>query len=112
MQKLSRDKTTPKEHGWKETIKQHNLIPMQNDTAYQAQIETATLPNTPEEQQQLHDENFNYRQAIGEAIYTMTVAGPDIAYVIIKLSQYSANPAKIHYQAVCHLFKYLAVTKS
>jgi hypothetical protein len=41
----------------------------------------------------------------------MTVACPDIAYAVIKLSQYSANPAKIHYQAVRHLFKYLALTK-
>jgi hypothetical protein len=84
---------------------------MRNDTAYQAQIEMATLPSTLEEQQQLHNENFNYRQAIGEAIYAMTVARPDIAYAVIKLSQYSANPAKIHYQAVRQLFKYLALTK-
>jgi hypothetical protein len=100
-----------KHHGWEETIKQHNPIPMRNDTAYQAQIEMATLPSTLEEQQQLHNKNFNYRQAIGEAIYAMTVARPDIAYAVIKLSQYSANPAKIHYQAVRQLFKYLALTK-
>jgi hypothetical protein len=101
-----------KHHGWEETTTQHNPIPMRNDTTYQAQIEMATTPATPEEQQQLHKENFNYRQAIGEAIYAMTVARPDIAYAVIKLSQYSANPAKIHYQAVRHLFKYLALTKS
>jgi hypothetical protein len=67
---------------------------------------------TPEECLQLHNNHFNYRQAIGEAIYSMTVARPDITYAIIKLSQYSNNPAKIHYQAVRHLFKYLALTKS
>jgi hypothetical protein len=64
--------------------------------SYQAQIETVTLPSMSEEQQQLHNNNFNYRQAIGEAIYAMTVARPDIVYAVIKLSQYSANPAKIH----------------
>jgi hypothetical protein len=101
-----------KHHGWDEPTTQHNPIPMRNDTAYQAQIESAILPETPEEQQQLQREHFNYRQAIGEAIYAMTVARPDIAYAVIKLSQYSANPAKIHYQAVRHLFKYLALTKS
>jgi hypothetical protein len=73
---------------------------MQNDMAYQAQIKMVTLPSKIEEQQQLHNKNFNYRQAIGEAIYAMTVARPDIAYAVIKLSQYSANPAKIYYQAV------------
>jgi hypothetical protein len=101
-----------RQHGWEETTKQHNPIPMRNDTAYQAQLESATLPSTPEEQQQLQDENFNYRQAIGEAIYAMTIARPDIAFAVIKLSQYSANPAKIHYQAVRQLFKFLALTKS
>jgi hypothetical protein len=101
-----------KHHGWEETTTQHNPIPMRNNTAYQAQLEMATLPSTSEEQQQLHNENFNYRQAIGEAIYAMTVARPGIAYAVIKLSQYLANPAKIHYQAVRQLFKYLALTKT
>jgi hypothetical protein len=99
-----------KQHGWEETIKQHNPIPMRNDTAYHAQLESATLPATADDAKQLQEEHFNYRQAIGEAIYAMTIARPDIAYAVIKLSQYSANPAKIHYQAVRHLFKYLALT--
>jgi hypothetical protein len=99
-------------HGWEETTQQHNPIPMRNDTAYQAQIESTTLPATPEEAKQLQADNFNYRQAIGEAIYAMTIARPDLAFAVIKLSQYSAKPAKIHYQAVRHLFKYLALTKS
>jgi hypothetical protein len=46
---------------------------MRNDTAYQVQLEMTTLPSTTEEQQQFHNDNFNYRQAIGEAIYAMTV---------------------------------------
>jgi hypothetical protein len=99
-------------HQWDKKTKQHNPIPMRHDTAYQAQLEAATLPTTPEERALLHADHFNYRQAIGEAIYAMTVARPDIAYAVIKLSQYSHNPAKIHYQAVRHLFKYLALTKS
>jgi hypothetical protein len=100
------------QHGWQEDIKQHNPIPMRNDTAYQAQMEAAELPATESERKQLHNEFFNYRQCIGEAIYAMTVARPDIAFAVIKLSQYSANPAKIHYQALRHLFKYLALTKT
>jgi hypothetical protein len=99
-----------KQHGWEETITQHNPVPMRNDTTYHAQMEGALLPATPEAAQQLQEEHFNYRQAIGEAIYAMTIARPDIAFAVIKLSQYSANPAKIHYQAVRQLFKYLALT--
>jgi hypothetical protein len=33
-------------HGWGEDIKQHNPIPMRNNTAYQAQLESAELPTT------------------------------------------------------------------
>jgi hypothetical protein len=85
---------------------------MRNDSAYQAQLESAELPATIPAGQQLHQEFFNYRQAIGEAIYAMMVAQPDITFPVIKLSQYSANPAKIHYQALQQFFKYLALTKS
>ena len=100
------------QHGWQETITQHNPIPMRDDNTYQQQLEIAELPTTIQQQQQLRDENFNYRQVIGEAIYAMTVARPDISAAVIKLSQYAANPAKIHYQALRHLMKYLALTKS
>jgi hypothetical protein len=100
------------QHGWEETIEQHNPIRMQNDTVYQAQLESTELPTTKSEQKQLHNKFFIYRQCIGEAIYAMTVTCPDIAFAVIKLSQYSANPAKIHYQALQQLFKYLALTTS
>lgn len=61
-------------HGWQETITQRNPIPMRDDNTYQTQLEIARPPETIQEQQQLREENFNYRQVIGEAIYAMTVA--------------------------------------
>ena len=36
----------------------------------------------------------------------------DISYAVIKLSQYSSNPAEVHYKAARQLMKYLALTKS
>ena len=74
-------------------------------------LETTDLP-TPTEATTLKQSHFNYRQAIGEAIYAMVTCRPDISYAVIKLAQYSINPALIHYQAVRHLFRYLALTKS
>jgi hypothetical protein len=50
---------------------------------------------------------FSYCQAIGELIFAMTVKRIDISYPIIKLSQYSAQPSKVHYQAVKDIFVYL-----
>ena len=99
-------------HDWHETIKQHNPIPMRDDNTYQSSIETAERPTSPREAQRLQEQFFNYRQAIGEAIYAMVTSRPDISFAVIKLSQYSSNPAKIHYQALRHLWKYLALTKT
>ena len=98
-------------HEWQETITQHNPIPMKDDSKYQTELETTDLP-TPTEATALKQSHFNYRQAIGEAIYAMVTCRPDISYAVIKLAQYSINPALIHYQAVRHLFRYLALTKS
>ena len=98
-------------HQWHEQITQHNPIPMRDESTYLAQLEIATPP-TLKEQEQLRTEFFNYRQVIGEAIYAMTVARPDISPAVIKLAQYSNNPAKIHYQSLRILMKYLALTKT
>ena len=55
---------------------------------------------------------FNYRQAIGELIFLMITCRPDISYPLIKLSQYSNNPAEEHYNAVKQIFKYLKATRT
>jgi hypothetical protein len=54
---------------------------------------------------------FNYRQVIGEAIFAMTLCRLDIAPAIIKLSQYSTNPAECHSLAAKALMIYLNATK-
>ena len=53
---------------------------------------------------------FNYRQAIGELIYAMVTCHTDISFPLIKLSQYSINPAREHYMVVQEIFQYLECT--
>ena len=53
---------------------------------------------------------FTYRQAIGKLIYALVTCRPDISYACIKLSQYSAAPAAIHYEAVKQIYRYLHAT--
>jgi hypothetical protein len=53
---------------------------------------------------------FNYRQVIGELIYAMVTCRPDISFPVIKLSQYSSNPAREHYKAVTDILQYLKCT--
>ena len=86
-------------------------IPMHSDTSYIRQLEEAIPPVTEEEQRKLQlSMGINYRQAIGELIYAMISCRPDISFPLIKLSQYSNKPAKIHYEAVKHLLQYLFET--
>ncbi len=49
---------------------------------------------------------------IGELIYALVVARVDISFAINKLSQYGANPASIHYQAVRQVFAFLNNTRT
>ena len=86
-------------------------IPMRSDSAYLHTIETA---EPFQQEDRIAYENtlgFTYRQAIGEIIYALVTCRPDISFAAIKLSQYSAAPAKIHYDAVKEIYKYLKATK-
>ena len=85
-------------------------LPMKSDNDYIRQLETAE-PLSEKDRIDLETElGFSYRQAIGEIIYALVTCRPDISYAAIKLSQYSANPAKIHYSAVKDIYRYLKAT--
>ena len=99
-------------HGWTDLPTSNIPVPMKYDSAFQAQLETTTGPSDPQQRVELEKQmGFSYRQAIGEAIFAMTICRLDIAAAIIKLSQYSAAPAKCHYQAVKAVFQYLNGTR-
>ena len=88
-------------------------IPTKNETTFNQRLETAVPPTDDELRRKLQlDMGLNYRQAIGELIFLMVTCRPDISYPLIKLSQYSQNPAEEHYMAVKHLFKYVKATKT
>jgi hypothetical protein len=54
---------------------------------------------------------FSYRSGIGEIIYAMVKARPDISTAVVRCAQHSACPAKAHYNAVRHILKYLYLTR-
>lgn len=87
-------------------------LPVHNEKKLMRQFEEASLPQTEDEQRELQLRmRFNYRQAIGELVFAMVTCRPDIAFPLIKLSQYSANPAEVHYKAVVSIFQYLHATR-
>ena len=52
-----------------------------------------------------------YQAIIGLLLYLMLGTHPDIAFAVIKLSQFSANPSKEHYEWAKYICCYLAGTK-
>jgi hypothetical protein len=100
-------------HGWTNEKAANLPLPMKTDTAYQAMIQLAEGPEDPKEQQTLETAmGFSYRQGIGELIFALTICRIDISIAVITLSQYAANPAKEHYQAVKAVFVYLWHTRN
>ena len=86
-------------------------IPLPADPTYIQNLEKAQTPVTETQQKQLQQQmGFSYRQVIGELLYPMVKCRPDIAFHTTKLSQYMANPASEHYQALIHLCQYVAAT--
>ena len=83
--------------------------PMHDTPAHMHKLESAV----PEENlSALENEmGFGYRQAIGELIYALTTCRPDISFAVIKLSQYSAAPSRVHFDAVKQVYRYLNQTK-
>ncbi|CAM8903498.1 unnamed protein product [Rhodiola kirilowii] len=63
------------------------------------------LPNAGEAVSQLE-----YSQVIGCLMYAMTSTGPDIAYVVGKLSRYTSNPSNLNWEAIRQVLKYLKGT--
>jgi hypothetical protein len=99
-------------HGWTNEKASNKPVPMKSDSTYLAILQLAEGPDTEKERDQLEDSmGFSYRQAIGELIFAHTICRIDISIAVITLSQYSANPAKEHYQAVKAVFVYLWHTK-
>ncbi|GKE18206.1 hypothetical protein Tco_1425783, partial [Tanacetum coccineum] len=62
-------------------------------------------PNTDKPVDQLE-----YSRAIGCLMYAMTSTRPDIAYAIGRLSRFTSNPGRQHWQAITRVFKYLKGT--
>ncbi|GKF06427.1 zinc finger, CCHC-type containing protein, partial [Tanacetum coccineum] len=52
-------------------------------------------------------DQLKYSRDIGCLMYAMTSTRPDIAYVVGRLSRFTSNPSRQHWQAITRMFKYL-----
>jgi hypothetical protein len=85
---------------------------MISENTYMRKLENSTPLETKEIKKVENEMGFGYRQGIGKLIYAMVTCRPDISYPVIKLSQYSTKPAKIHYEAIKNIYRYLNQTKN
>ena len=53
-----------------------------------------------------------YQSVIGSLLYIMLGTKPDLAYSVIKMSQYSSNPSEEHLQKTMQIVRYLAHTQT
>ena len=52
-----------------------------------------------------------YCEAVGSLMYASVATCPDITHTVSALSQFLNNPSSIHWEAVKHVFCYLAGTR-
>ncbi|GKD38789.1 zinc finger, CCHC-type containing protein, partial [Tanacetum coccineum] len=55
-------------------------------------------------------DQLKYSRVIGCLMYAMTSTRPDIAYAVGRLSRFTSNPSRQHWQAITRVFKYLKGT--
>lgn len=58
------------------------------------------------------DSKQKYQQLIGCLLYLMHCTRPNIAYSIIRLSQFTSRPEKHHLDALKHVLRYLKATRT
>jgi hypothetical protein len=86
-------------------------LPMNPSNEFVRALDDET-PINPVERTRADNNHFRHCAAICELIWPMITTRPEILYPVVKLSQFSSNPAKVHYDAVCGIFKYLFGTRN
>ena len=68
------------------------------------------LVKAPEGYQAPEDLRATFQSAVGSLMYAMLGTRPDIAYAVSKVSRFTSNPDKSHWQAVKRILRYLRGT--
>ena len=92
----------------------HNKpLPMHSDNGHITQLETTAGPSEVAEQNRLQSTvGLKYRNSTGELIFAMVTKRADIAFPVMKLSQYNNRPAECHFNAIKDIYRYLKATIS
>ena len=91
----------------------HKPLPMSSQNSDMKTLETSTGPRESTAQTQLQSTNgFKYRTTTGELIFALVTCRADIAFPVMKLTQFNNDPAQCHFDAIKQVYKYLHHTIS
>ena len=83
---------------------------MQNCRPSHVPLPTGYNPNSSTEESNPKLRS-RYQSVIGSLLYIMLGTRPDLAYSVIKMSQFSANPTEDHLKQALYIVRYLATTR-
>ena len=87
--------------------------PLHCDKEFLARLETEPGSKDINDIKKLEKEfNFKYRTATGELIFAMISCRPDIAFAVMKLSQFNNCPSSHHFMAIKEVYRYLYATST
>jgi hypothetical protein len=61
---------------------------------------------------ELLDEQYPYKSAVGSLLYLSTNTRPDISYYVSQVARFFDKPSKIHWEAVKRILRYLKQTST
>jgi Reverse transcriptase (RNA-dependent DNA polymerase) len=105
-------------YGWSAAGSRDDAVqpiePLPSSTLQQmfADYDSSPLPGTPAAAALESAAGFSFRSVLGALMYAYVVARPDIGYAVTTLARFSDHPAKVHYDALRRVARYLRMTKS
>ena len=84
---------------------------MQNAKSAQTLLPTGYNPKVSETEA-TSDLRSQYQSVIGSLLYIMLGTRPDIAFAVIHMSQFCANPSQEHLSQALYIVRYLGSTKN
>ena len=95
------------------TTTKHKPLPMDSDSKYMKSLENDIGLSDNDAHAALENSiGFKYMNATGKLIFAMVTCRADIAFHVIKLTQYNSSPANAHYEAVMKVFRFLNATQT
>jgi len=100
------------QHSYIDTILRHynlaDLKPLSTPMDHQVWLSSEQVPASAAECTMMRD--VPYREAVGALNWAALATRPDIAFAVVMVARFAANPGPAHWEAVKRIFRYLSGT--